>query len=107
MHVHSFIHCRHLYSASSIGASRKRSQPQRVCSLSCMNVLCKHTCMRVCLPVTVHMYTRINRPTPFLLFVCVCVCVCVGLCVCMCVCLCVCPCIFVSVCACVRVPMTL
>src|SRR6218665_4055587 len=96
MHVHSFIHCRHLYSASSIGASRKRSQLQRVCSLSCMNVLCKHTCMRVCLPVTVYMYTRINRPTPFLLFVCVCwfvrVYVCVFVCVSthFCVCLRVC-----------------
>jgi len=27
--VHSFIHCRHLYSASSSGATQKRSQPQR------------------------------------------------------------------------------
>ena len=26
---HSFIHCRHLYSASSSGATQKRSQPQR------------------------------------------------------------------------------
>src|SRR6218665_1845985 len=27
--IHSFIHCRHLYSASSSGATQKRSQPQR------------------------------------------------------------------------------
>src|SRR6218665_3371497 len=26
--IHSFIHCRHLYSASSSGATQKRSQPQ-------------------------------------------------------------------------------
>src|SRR6218665_914189 len=40
MSIHSFIHCRHLYSASSIGATQKRSQPQRVFSLSSMNLLC-------------------------------------------------------------------
>src|SRR6218665_983471 len=27
-HFHSFIYCRHLYSASSSGATQKRSQPQ-------------------------------------------------------------------------------
>ena len=27
--IHSFIHCRHLYSASSSGATQKRSQSQR------------------------------------------------------------------------------
>src|SRR6218665_2710407 len=27
--IHSFIHCRHLYSASSSGATQKRSHPQR------------------------------------------------------------------------------
>ena len=27
--LYSFIHCRHLYSASSSGATQKRSQPQR------------------------------------------------------------------------------
>ena len=27
--IHSFIHCRHLHSASSSGATQKRSQPQR------------------------------------------------------------------------------
>jgi len=25
--IHSFIHCRHLYSASSSGATQKRSKP--------------------------------------------------------------------------------
>src|SRR6218665_2985751 len=29
MDFHSFIHCRHLYSASSSGATQKRFQPQR------------------------------------------------------------------------------
>src|SRR6218665_1852245 len=28
-YIFSFIHCRHLYSASSSGATQKRSQPQR------------------------------------------------------------------------------
>jgi len=27
--IHTFIHCRHLYSASSSGTTRERSQPQR------------------------------------------------------------------------------